>query len=539
MSSFASFSQFIRHGGQASIILSLLPVEPSLELKQSSLDPASVDAFEQRLRELATENWSSIATAFQQAGIEADPAAEDIEAEVVQARATYSDQASAILASGNPSVSEADLVTLSDWLARRFLTEINERRQRDLGVTHYIWRSVDDPKVRTTHAERDDRLFSWDDRFSDGHPGHGYNCRCSAEPAILDGAILLTDVTLSEGLAGRIVAAQGAGLTDAAADAAVGGVRTFYSTFRFSWLGYRRLFGVITPEEEAERLAIREGLIRSIDTIINLDAETARSMAEAFVDYFDARHADLRLLNLEHRLGLVPEESLLSAYRQVAYLDASAMLGATALTTVASRLGIGVARLRPRDAIVALRTAAARYDGMLGMRRAFVTSFVSRRFADLSTQGHGPQRHEGAVTRAMLEARVLRGIDPMTGTRVDGETGGRHRAPSAASRFTTPEAFVAAETYVRSTPAYRSARDAAVFYPAYQRGFFEVAIPIEDALGRNLLAEVEGVVRTGPRSSIVPLGTVNFDGGLVIARFRIAADGEPRLITMFPVGRRQ
>ena len=539
MSSFASFSQFIRDGGQASIILSLLPVEPSLELKQSSLDPASVDAFEQRLRELATENWSSIATAFQQAGIEADPAAEDIEAEVVQARATYSDQASAILASGNPSVSEADLVTLSDWLARRFLTEINERRQRDLGVTHYIWRSVDDPKVRTTHAERDDRLFSWDDRFSDGHPGHGYNCRCSAEPAILDGAILLTDVTLSEGLAGRIVAAQGAGLTDAAADAAVGGVRTFYSTFRFSWLGYRRLFGVITPEEEAERLAICEGLIRSIDTIISLDAETARSMAEAFVDYFDARHADLRLLNLEHRLGLVPEESLLSAYRQVAYLDASAMLGATALTTVASRLGIGVARLRPRDAIVALRTAAARYDGMLGMRRAFVTSFVSRRFADLSTQGHGPQRHEGAVTRAMLEARVLRGIDPMTGTRVDGETGGRHRAPSAASRFTTPEAFVAAETYVRSTPAYRSARDAAVFDPAYQRGFFEVAIPIEDALGRNLLAEVEGVVRTGPRSSIVPLGTVNFDGGLVIARFRIAADGEPRLITMFPVGRRQ
>jgi hypothetical protein len=328
-------------------------------------------------------------------------------------------------------------------------------------------------------------------------------------------------------------------LTDAAADAAVGGVRTFYSTFRFSWLGYRRLFGVITPEEEAERLAIREGLIRSIDTIINLDAETARSMAEAFVDYFDARHADLRLLNLEHRLGLVPEESLLSAYRQVAYLDASAMLWATALTTVASRLGIGVARLRPRDAIVALRTASARYDGMRGMRRAFVTSFVSRRFADLSTQGHGPQRHEGAVTRAMLEARVLRGIDPMTGTRVDGETGGRHRAPSTASRFTTPEAFVAAETYVRSTPAYRSARDAALFDPAYQRGFFEVAIPIEDALGRNLLAEVEGVVRTGPRSSIVPLGTVNFDGGLVIARFRIAADGEPRLITMFPVGRRQ
>ena len=539
MSSFASFSQFIRHGGHASIKLSLLPVERSLALKQSSLDPASVDAFEQRLRELAAENWFGLAAALRRAGIDADPAAEDIEAEVGQARATYSDQASAILAAGDPSVSEADLATLSDWLARRFLTEINERRQRDLGVTHYIWRSVDDPKVRTAHAERDDRLFSWDDRFSDGHPGHGDNCRCTAEPAILDGAILLTEVTLSQGLSNRITDAQGAGFADAAAEAAAGGVETLYSTIRFSWLGYRRLFGVITPEEEAERLAMREGLIRTIDTIINLDAETARSMAEAFVDYFDARHADLRLLDLEHRLGLVPEDSLLSAYRQVAYLDASVTLGATALTTVASRLGIGMVRLRPRDAIVALRTAAARYDGMLGMRRATVVTYVSRRFADLFTQGHGPQRHEGAVTRAMLEARVLRGIDPMTGTRIDGETGRPHFAVSSASRFTTPEAFVAAESYVRRSPDYRAARDAALFDPVHNRGFFEVALPIDDALGRDLLADVEGVVRVGPRSTPQGVAAMNFDGGLVIARFRIAADGEPRLITMFPVGRRE
>ena len=532
MSSVASFSQFIRHGGQASIILSLLPVEPSLELKQSSPDLASVDAFEQRLRELAAENWSSIAAAFLRAGIEADPAAEDIEAEIGQARATYSDQASAILAAGDPSFSEADIETLADWLARRFLTEINERRQRDLGVTHYIWRSVDDPKVRTAHAERDDR-------FSDGHPGHGFNCRCTAEPAIMDGAVLLTDVTLSEGLSNRIADAQGAGLADAAADAAAGGVETLYSTIRFSWLGYRRLFGVITPEEEAERLAMREGLIRTIDTIINLDAETARSMAEAFVAYFDARHADLRLLDLEHRLGLVPEQSLLRAHRQVAYLDASVTLGATALTTVASRLGIGVARLRPRDAIVAVRTAAARYDGMLSMRRASVATYVSRRFADLSTQGHGPQRHEGAVTRAMLEARVLRGIDPMTGTRIDGETGRPHFAVSSASRFTTPEAFVAAESYVRRTSDYRSSRDATLFDTDYRDGYFEVALPIEDVLGRDLLVAVEGVVRIGPRGNPQGVAEMNFDGGLVIARFRIAADGEPRLITMFPVGRRQ
>lgn len=539
MSSFGSFKQFVRHGGQATIVLSLRAIEPAMELKQARLDSSVTDAFEQRLRELAAENWSVLTRALARAGIAADPVAESIETEVASARAMFLEQASAILEIGDPAVAEADLATLAIWLARQFLTDINERRQREVGVTHYIWRSRDDAKVRTAHAERDDRLFSWDDRFSDGHPGHGYNCRCTAEPAILDGAILLTEVTLSEGLSNRIADAQGAGLADAAAEAAAGGVEALYSTLRFSWLGYRRLFGVITPEEEAERLAMREGLIRTIDTIIKLDAETARSMAEAFVDYFDARHADLRLLDLEHRLGLASEESLLIAYRQVAYLDASVTLGADALTTVASRLGIGVARLRPRDAIVALRTAAARCDGMLGMRRATVVSYVSRRFADLSTQGHGPQRHEGAVTRAMLEARVLRGIDPMTGTRVDGVKGGRHRAPRAASRFTTPEAFVAAETYVRGTPVYRAARDAALYDPDYQRGSFEVAVRIDDALGRNLLSQVEGVVLTGPRNGMNSLGVINFDDGIVIAQFRIATTREPQLITMFPVGRRE
>lgn len=531
MSSFVSFSQFIRHGGQAGIILSMRAPDPLLELKQSLLDRTAVDAFEQRLRDLAAENWSGITAAFARAGIEADPVAEDIEAEVALAQAAYSEPASAILTAGDPSVAEADTTTLADWLARRFLTEINERRQRELGVTHYIWRSRDDPKVRTTYAERDDR-------FSDGHPGHGYNCRCSAEPAILDGAILLVDVTLTAGLSDRIATAQSDGLADAAADATVGGAQTLISVLKFSWLGYRRLFGVITPEEEAERLAMREGLIRTIDTIVNLDAATARNIAEAFVEYFDARHSDVRLLDLEHRLGLVPDETLLRAYRDVAYLDASVTLGATALTTAASRLGVGLARLRPRDAIVTLRSAAARYDGLLGMRRATMSTYVSRRFAELETQGHGPQRHEGAVTRQMLEDRVLRGIDPMTGTRIDGETGRPHFPVSSASRFTTPEAFVAAEGFVRRTPEYRAARDAALFDPVYQRGFFEVALPIKDVLGRNMLGAVEGVVRIGSRSAPQGVATMNFDGGLAIARFRIAADGEPRLITMFPVGRR-
>ena len=281
---------------------------------------------------------------------------------------------------------------------------------------------------------------------------------------------------------------------------------------------------------------MRDRLIRTIVTIINLDAETARSMAEAFVDYFDAHHADLRLRNLEHRPRLVPADSLLSAYRQVAYLDASGTRGHRLdHRRVASGNRRGAAPAKG-CAIVALRTSAARCDGM---RRATVVTHVSRRFADLSTQGHGPQRHEGAVTRAMMEAHIPRGLDPMTGTRIAGETGGRHRAPRAASRFTTPEAFVAADTYTRSSPEYRAVREAVLFDPVYQRRFVEVAIPIEDGLGRDMMTSVKGVVCVGPRDGPNPLAAMNFDDGLVIARFRIAADGKARRITMFPVGRRQ
>lgn len=114
MSSFASFSQFIRHGGQASIILSLLPVEPSLELMQSSLVPASADAFEQRLRDLAAESWPGMTAAFARAGIEADPIAEDIEAEIARARAAFSERASVILVTSDLSVANADNSTLAE-----------------------------------------------------------------------------------------------------------------------------------------------------------------------------------------------------------------------------------------------------------------------------------------------------------------------------------------------------------------------------------------------------------------------------------------
>jgi hypothetical protein len=536
MSSFGSFSQFIRHGGQASIILSLLPVEASLELKQSSPDLASVNAFEQRLRDLAAENWSGLTAVFERAAIEADPIAEDIEAEIARARAAFSEQASVILATSDPSVVNADISTLVEWQARRFLTEINERRQSQLGVTHFIWGTQDDETVRAAHAERDDRVFSWQDGFPDGAPGHSYNCRYVAEPAIVDGTILLTDVPASPELSDRIARAQAGGLADAATDAAVGGATSVYNFLRFSWLGYRRLSGIITPEEEAERLAVRESVFRAIDALTALDEETLRRLADAFVDHFDARHADLRLLDLEYRLGLASDETLLRAYRDVAYMDSATTLGTTAFATFATRLGINLTRLRPRDAFVALRSATARMETLLAIRRSNVSAFVARRFAELEAQGHGPQRHEGAVTRQMLIDRVLDGKDQMTGTSQDGVRIGKvHGAPAVASRITSETSYVAADSYLRRSSAFSDAyaRVLARISTAPQR--FRLAVPIEGVFGPDFARSVEGVRRVGDFGSR-QWANVDFSNGEVVAVYELSLDGQVRLITLYPEG---
>ena len=43
---------------------------------------------------------------------------------------------------------------------------------------YYIWRCVGDGKVRSSHADRDGQIFSWNEAPEGGHPGEEYNCRC-------------------------------------------------------------------------------------------------------------------------------------------------------------------------------------------------------------------------------------------------------------------------------------------------------------------------------------------------------------------------
>ncbi|MCP5105685.1 MAG: hypothetical protein GY950_20020, partial [bacterium] len=64
-------------------------------------------------------------------------------------------------------------------------------KDEDEAEEFYIWRTRRDSKVRSVHADREGKLFRWDDPQEGGHPGEDFGCRCRAE------AVPLTaDVTL-------------------------------------------------------------------------------------------------------------------------------------------------------------------------------------------------------------------------------------------------------------------------------------------------------------------------------------------------------
>jgi SPP1 gp7 family putative phage head morphogenesis protein len=68
--------------------------------------------------------------------------------------------------------------------------QINASRQKELGVTHFVWRTVGDERVRDEHDQREDdsdpdkggEPFAFDDPPDGELPGVPIQCRCTAEP---------------------------------------------------------------------------------------------------------------------------------------------------------------------------------------------------------------------------------------------------------------------------------------------------------------------------------------------------------------------
>lgn len=81
----------------------------------------------------------------------------------------------------------------ANLIARDQTTKLNssltQLRQESAGITHYIWQTAGDERVRPTHRANDGKKFAWDKPPAQtGHPGHDINCRCVAIP-VMEGII--------------------------------------------------------------------------------------------------------------------------------------------------------------------------------------------------------------------------------------------------------------------------------------------------------------------------------------------------------------
>lgn len=60
--------------------------------------------------------------------------------------------------------------------------DLTRYRLLSVGVKEYVWRSVQDSRVRPEHAERNGKTYSWNKAPAGGqHPGQEVRCRCRAE----------------------------------------------------------------------------------------------------------------------------------------------------------------------------------------------------------------------------------------------------------------------------------------------------------------------------------------------------------------------
>ena len=144
-------------------------------------------------------------------------------------------------------------------------------------------------------------------------------------------------------------------------------------------------------------------------------------------------------------------------------------------------------------------------------------------------EGHGIQRHGSDVSGQQLRARAAEGLDPMTGTRVDGVHGGKHQYAEHATKVVSDEAYVFAERKARTSQQFVDATATAT------TGRAQVEIPLRDIFGDNFRNYVNGVTRYGPKNA--PLGsgnTVFGNDSYMITRYKQDANGSRNFNTMFP-----
>lgn len=168
------FSNWIRTGRQSAFVLDLGNLY-DLKTKFSVVPERLLDGIIDDALKIATQRIN----AYLPNGVSIDIQSVDLSAIRDGLRSEVADRLSEIgvaVDQNDPRIT-AIIARYAEILNGFFQTE-------GLQLESYVWRSRDDARVRSAHAQNDDRVFSWSDPPEGGHPGQGWNCRCTAEPII-------------------------------------------------------------------------------------------------------------------------------------------------------------------------------------------------------------------------------------------------------------------------------------------------------------------------------------------------------------------
>lgn len=173
--------------------------------------------------------------------------------------------------------------------------------------------------------------------------------------------------------------------------------------------------------------------------------------------------------------------------------------------------------------------ASAQADVEFGTNALNSGLSVEQAIKELLRDGHGVQRHGPQVTIAQLENRAIEGIDPITGTQIDGVHGGIHSYAQHATKVVSEEAYVFAEQFARNSQQYIDAISSSI------TGRAEVQIRLIDIFGDEFRDYVTGVSRYGLKSAPTGGGATYFgNDSYMVIRYKQGPDGNWQFNTMFP-----
>lgn len=102
---------------------------------------------------------------------------------IISSGGSVSDLAHSISARANMTLKHADLIATDQ--TGKILSQIDAYRNKATGSTRYIWRSMEDKRVRPKHRELDGKEFKYDDPNGGDNgqlPGEPIRCRCYQDP---------------------------------------------------------------------------------------------------------------------------------------------------------------------------------------------------------------------------------------------------------------------------------------------------------------------------------------------------------------------